>query len=184
METMRLILREYDQNDLESVHQYCHDPEVLKYMLWGPNSRHDTRQFIDMAISESTQFPRSVYNLAIIEKSSGKLIGGISLSHHQGEGEIGWILNRRTWKKGYGTEAAQAMIQFGFESLELNRILATCDTENTGSSRVMEKCGMIQIEVQKQTRLSSHFQTMRDQCIFEITRTSYLNNNKHRTKTV
>ena len=184
METIRLILREYDQNDLESVHEYCHDPEVLKYMLWGPNSLHDTQQFIDMVISESTQCPRSVYNLAIQEKSSGELIGGISLSHHQGEGEIGWILNRKTWGQGYGTEAAQAMIRFGFESLELTRIIATCDTENTGSSRIMEKCGMIQIEVQKQIRLSSHFQTMRDQQLFEITRASYLINNTHNTKTV
>jgi ribosomal-protein-alanine N-acetyltransferase len=184
METTRLILREYNQNDLMAVHEYCLDPEVLKYMLWGPNSLKETQQFIEMAITESTQVPRSFYNLAIQEKTTGKLIGGISLSHHQGEGEIGWILNTMSWKQGYGTEAAQAMIRFGFESLNLDHINATCDAENTGSSRVMEKCGMIQIEVQKQTRLSSYFQTMRDQRLFEITRAAYHFNHTHTKKSL
>jgi RimJ/RimL family protein N-acetyltransferase len=184
METKRLILREYRMDDLDAVHQYCVDPEVLKYMLWGPNSRSDTRQFIEMAIIESTQDPRSVYNLAILDKASETLIGGISLSHHLGTGEIGWILNRKAWKQGYGTEAAQAMIRFGFESLIFDRIIATCDAENTGSSRIMEKCGMNQIAYQTQTRLSSYFQTMRDQCLYEITMASYLLNKPHSTKTV
>lgn len=184
METTRLILREYHRDDLETVHQYCTDPEVLKYMLWGPNSLQDTQEFIEMAIMESTDRPRMIFNLAIQLNESGLLIGGISLNHHHDAGEIGWILNRNYWRQGYGTEVAQAMIRFGFESLNLNRIIANCDAENTGSYRVMLKCGMTQTEYQQKTRLSSRFQTMRDQRLFEITRTSFLSHTVNNTKTV
>jgi len=176
METTRLILREYTQDDLESIHQYSGDPEVLRYMLWGPNSRNDTLEFIEMCINESTEKPRRIYNFAIQLKETGELIGGISLSLHHDEGEIGWILNKRFWRQSYGTEAAQAMIRFGFESLNLNTITATCDAENTGSYRIMIKCGMTQTAFQVETRLSSYFGSMRDQRVFEISRAMYLDN--------
>jgi RimJ/RimL family protein N-acetyltransferase len=58
------------------------------------------------------------------------------------EGWIGYCLNRDFWGKGYGTEVARALITFGFEQLNLHRIYATCDPQNTASAHVLEKAGM------------------------------------------
>ena len=176
METTRLFIREYREEDAESVHEYCSDSHVLKYMLWGPNSLMETREFIEMALKESTERPRKVYNLAIEQKETRRLIGGISLILHHDEAEIGWILNNKAWKQGFGTEAAQAMIHFGFEDLMLDRIFATCDAENEGSTRIMMKCGLTQCAYQIKARLSPHLKTLRDQRLFEINKESYFIN--------
>jgi RimJ/RimL family protein N-acetyltransferase len=58
------------------------------------------------------------------------------------QAEIGYAINRKFWNQGYMTEAARRIIRFGFEELGMHRIFATCDPENTGSYRVMEKNGM------------------------------------------
>lgn len=174
-ETARLIVREYTIQDLHEVHAYGSDPVVVKYMLWGPNSIKETQDFIALAISEDAETPRSVYNLAIEHQQTHSLIGGISLHIKNHEAEIGWILNQKAWGQGYATEAAQAMIDFGFEHLSLKRITATCDAENRSSYRVMIKCGMTQFSYQNEVRASSHFSTQkRDQRRFEIARESYL----------
>jgi len=174
-ETARLILREYTIQDLHAVHAYASDPTVVKYMLWGPNSVKDTQDFIALAMSEGTEMPRSVYNLAIEHQQTQSLLGGISMHIQNQEAEIGWILNQKAWGQGYATEAAQAMIAFGFDSLTLGRIIANCDFENSRSYQVMVRCGMTQCAYQNEVRMSSHFSDQkRDQHQFEITRESYL----------
>ena len=57
-------------------------------------------------------------------------------------GWIGYCLNRSFWNQGFATEAAGMLVKFGFAELDLHRIIATCDAENTASSRVLEKIGM------------------------------------------
>src|SRR5215217_825665 len=56
--------------------------------------------------------------------------------------EIGWVFDRANHGHGYATEAATALLQYGFEALRLHRIIATCQPENVASYRVMEKLGM------------------------------------------
>lgn len=174
LETKRLILRDYQLSDLDAVHQYGQDPRVIRFMLWGPNTKDETLAFIDQAILESRQDPRVVFNLAVILKESGKLIGGISLTKEHRKAEIGWILNQDVWGKGYASEAAQTMIRFGFETLKCEAIYATCDVENEASYRVMIKCGMRQIAYEKEARLSPHLiPPLRDQRRCEITKMEY-----------
>jgi RimJ/RimL family protein N-acetyltransferase len=62
------------------------------------------------------------------------------------ETEVGYLLNRPFWGKGYATEAARASLQFGFENLGFDHIIALVHPDNLGSRRVLEKCGMIYIE--------------------------------------
>lgn len=160
-ETARLILRPYETTDFEAVHAYSSDPENLTYMLWGPNTPEETREFIEDAIAAAGSPDPEEYLFAVVEKSSGMLIGGglISVSGPVrpgvaeaasvsypgfGSGELGWIIRRDRQKLGYGTELGAFLVDLGFGELGLHRLCAHCDAENYGSRRVMENIGMRQ----------------------------------------
>ncbi len=142
IETERLILRDFQKSDWKEVHEYSIDPDVSVFMEWGPNSQEDTLKFIDNAMSGSRQKPRRLYELAVILKGEARLIGasGIRLFPNEPEqADIGYCYNKNYWGKGYATEACRALLGFGFGQLKLHRIIATCDADNYGSSRVLEK---------------------------------------------
>ena len=145
IETDRLLLRDFRPDDWESVHRYASDPEVTRYMLWGPNTPEETRSFIRRAIAEQGERPRRHYELAVVLKGQGPLIGscGIDVSApERRQGWIGYALARHHWGQGYATEAARGVVTFGFGELGLHRIFGTCDPANRASARVMEKLGM------------------------------------------
>ncbi len=141
--TKRLRLREFTMEDQETTHGYAGDLECVEYMLWGPNTREDTTGFLLGVIENQTASPRLKYDFALIDEQ-GRHIGGcgIYLDETMNTAEVGWILRKEEWNKGYGSEAANELIRFGFEELGLDEITATCDARNRGSARVMEKCGM------------------------------------------
>jgi RimJ/RimL family protein N-acetyltransferase len=143
--TRRLLLRDLKEADLQAVHQYASDPEVVRYMSWGPNTEDETRDFIQRALAGQNEQPRRNYTLAIVVRNEDKLIGGCSINVSNPDNREGWIgycLNRRFWGKGYATEAAKALVDFGFDKLSLHRIFATCDPANVASAHVLEKVGM------------------------------------------
>lgn len=143
MEMERLQLRNFEEADFNTVYAYASDGENLRYMLFPPNDEAATRQFLRYAIGEAEKEPRRIWELAVIQKDSGGLIGGCSIQRQDDhEAEVGWMLRRDCWNKGYGTELAEALLAFGFGGLGLHRIIAHCHTENIGSWRVMEKIGM------------------------------------------
>jgi ribosomal-protein-alanine N-acetyltransferase len=145
LETERLILREFEESDLQAIQEYASDPEVVRYMEWGPNTEKDAREFLQRAFDQRQKQPRSDYGLAVVLKSENQLIGsgGIHIvnADHK-EAELGYCFNRRFWGQGYATEAARAFVALGFAELGLHRIYATCDPANVASARVMEKIGM------------------------------------------
>ena len=142
LETERLILRKFLVNDFEAVHSYASCMENIIYMPWGPNTEEQTREFIDRVIKEAEEVPCVSFIYAITLKKTGKLIGCCDISVKEEKGSLGWIIHRDYWKQGYGTEAAGALLKYGFTELNLHRITASCNCENTASSRVMEKNGM------------------------------------------
>lgn len=143
--TQRLLLRELTEEDQEGVHSYASDPEVVRYMDWGPNTEQETANFIQRSIASQQEHPRMNYTLAIVLKAEGRLIGscGIHISSPENkEGWIGYCLNRHFWGRGYATETASALVGFGFAQLSLHRIFATCVPANTASAHVLEKTGL------------------------------------------
>ena len=145
LSTPRLILREFREDDSGAVHAYGADPEVARFMVWGPNTQGETRAFMDRVLEEQTRWPRQSVNTAVEIAESGRLIGSAELRVKDPEnltGEFGYTLAREAWGQGYGPEAASALIRQGFEDLGLHRIVATCDVRNRKSWRVMEKLGM------------------------------------------
>ena len=143
--TDRLLLRDFVESDWRAVHEYGSDIEVVRYMPWGPNTEDDTKAFVARAIAGQNEDPRTKHELAIVLREEGRLIGGcgirVSAPSHKGA-DMGYCLHKEYWGAGYATEAADAVIAFGFERLGLHRIIATCDADNTASARVLEKVGM------------------------------------------
>ena len=143
--TDRLELREFGEEDWQTVHAYATDLEVTRFMEWGPNTEQETQDFIRKAIDNRKSQPRRRYELAISLRGKDQLIGGCGLAVSDPKSRKGWIgycLNRQYWKQGFGTEAARALVDFGFERLNLHRVFATCDSGNRASSRVLEKIGL------------------------------------------
>jgi ribosomal-protein-alanine N-acetyltransferase len=145
VESDRLSLREYALADVAAVHAYASDPSVTRFLVWGPNTADDTRQFIARAVARSESLDRISFNLAVIHNESQRLIGGAALrvvDRERQHAEIGYLLNREFWNQGYATEAARALLGFGFNRLRLRRISATCEPDNRASARVLQKAGM------------------------------------------
>ncbi len=144
LETDRLILRPYTEDDFDAVHSYASNPANVTYMVWGPNSAEDTLAFLRLTIEKNARAPRTDFDFAVVTKDGAQFIGGcgIYLNAERYEGTLGWILRMDNWKRGLGTELGARLLRFGFEELGLHRVRATCNTENYGSRRVMERIGM------------------------------------------
>jgi ribosomal-protein-alanine N-acetyltransferase len=152
--TERLTLRPFLLDDLAAVHEYASDPVVCTYMVYGPNTLQDTEKFLEMAIRESAAVPLVNLHLAIAETASNELIGACgldSVSPRNLDGDLGYCLNRNKWNRGYATETARALLEYGFTKMNLHRIHATCRPANIASAKVLEKIGM-----QKEGHLREH----------------------------
>jgi RimJ/RimL family protein N-acetyltransferase len=143
--TTRLVLREFRPDDHAAVHRYAADPEVVRFQDWGPNTPAETTTFLDRIRTEAAATPRMVWALAVVRAADDILIGACELridpTGHR-RGSIGYSLARDAWGRGYATEAAGALLDFGFTGAGLHKINATCDPANIASARVLEKLGM------------------------------------------
>lgn len=143
IETERLLLREFTLDDAELVYELNLDPEVIRYT--GDPVR-------DMAhaqeVLEHTILPQySLYNhgrWAVHIKPDLEFIGwcGLKTRPERNEIDLGYRFKRSAWGKGYATEAAWACINYGFEKLQLARIVGRAMPQNTASLKVLEKCDM------------------------------------------
>jgi RimJ/RimL family protein N-acetyltransferase len=125
------------------VHAYQSDPRYLRFYEWSHRSEQDVRAFVGMFISWQNEMPRQKFQLATTFQNN--LIGncGVRIKDQVArEAEIGYELNPDFWGNGYATEAARAMLAFGFRDLNLQRVTAMCLAENRASARVLERLGL------------------------------------------
>ena len=145
IETPRLIRREFVVGDWPAVLAYQSDPRYLRLYAWTARSEADARAFVAGFVASQAVAPRRKYQLAITLRDGGELIGncGIRLAESGVQvADLGYEISPEYWGRGYATEAARAMLDFGFGTLGLHRIWAECVPENAASRRVMEKLGM------------------------------------------
>jgi ribosomal-protein-alanine N-acetyltransferase len=165
--TERLLLRPYRASDHAAVHAYASDPEMVRWSNWGPNTLEETTAWLEMALASETEQPRRAYRFGVVRSADHALIGGVELhleSPEDHRASIGYLIARPAQGHGYATEAAQAVLAFGFDELGLHRITATCDPENPGSVGVLRKIGMTQ-----EGHLRDHFRIRgewRDRLVF------------------
>jgi RimJ/RimL family protein N-acetyltransferase len=143
--TERLQLREIEAGDWQAVLQYQRQPEYLRFYPWTERTKADVQQFVDMFVTWRYEHPRTKFQFAITLATSRQLIGlcGVRRTTLQSpEAELGYEIAPEFWKQGYATEAAEAMLAFAFNSLQVHRCWANCLTENRASIRVLEKLRM------------------------------------------
>jgi RimJ/RimL family protein N-acetyltransferase len=143
--TERLLLREFVAADWSAVLAYQQEPRYLRFNAWTKRTEKDVRAFVQRFLDWQQEIPRSKIQLAVTLRRTGTLIGNVGLRQSTPaaqEAEIGYEIAPTSWGCGYATEAARAMLTFGFSTGGLQRIHAYCIAENVASVRVLEKLGM------------------------------------------
>lgn len=144
LRTERLVLREFAEDDWPAFHAVESLPEVARYQSFEPRTEADSRAYIQRAIAGAAEEPRATYDLAVVLAAECRLIGrcGLGLASPAFEAMLWYTLHPAHWGQGYTTEAARAVVDFGFRQLGLHRVWADCDPANPGSWRVLEKLGL------------------------------------------
>jgi len=146
LETPRLILRHQVPADLDDLWALYCDPEITKYIPDAPRTREEAREELEWHMNGHPRNPE-LGLWATIHKETGKFIGRCGLLpwtiEDQQEVEVAYTIARSYWGHGLATEAAQAILQYGFEILNLSRLVSLIEPENIASQRVAEKIGMI-----------------------------------------
>ena len=171
--TPRLVLRRWRDDDIEPMAAINADPEVMRWI--GTGSVRDLEQTRSGIAAIERQWEASGYGLfAIEERASGVLLGftGMAVPYFLPEVmpsvEIAWRLGRQHWGKGIATEASAAALGFGLIDRGLDRIIAIVQIGNDASERIMIKLGM------HEERQTIDPATGRPLRVYEITRTGYL----------
>jgi ribosomal-protein-alanine N-acetyltransferase len=143
IETARLRLRPFREDDLDALAVIRADPEVMRYIGAGtPQDRETTRVYIE----KNRAWTARGLGMSAVEFKGreGFLLGwcGLAPLEETEEVEVGYGFAREHWSQGLATEAARAALAYGFDALALEKIAAVAYPENLASRRVMEKLGM------------------------------------------
>jgi RimJ/RimL family protein N-acetyltransferase len=144
--TDRLRLRPFSEADAEALFSLHSNAHVLRYWDSAPwTDRARAERFL--AASRQMAAEGTGARLAIDRLSDASFIGWCSLSRWNPDyrsASMGYCLDDAAWGQGYATEAARAVLQWAFDTLDLNRVQAEADTRNVASARVLEKLGFVQ----------------------------------------
>ena len=141
--TNRLLLVPLGPQYLASTYCYSGNIENAKYMVYLPDSDiSETESFLNRVHSEWRKPAPMVYEFAILLNKEHIGSVGVDIDEDKVEGELGWIIHKKHWGKGYAVEAAKEVIDFVVRERNIKKFIAHCDSENIGSYRVMEKLGM------------------------------------------
>ena len=134
VETKRLILRRFRESDLQDLHEYLSDPEVVAFEPYKPQTLEEVRENLTWRISTEEM-------IAVELKETGKLIGNVYLGKRDFDSiEIGFVFNGKYQHHGYAAESCEKLIDLAFAA-GVHRIYAECDPENQSSWRLLERLG-------------------------------------------
>ena len=142
LSTPRLTLRPADASLAASTYAYAGDLENTRFMMFLPDADlEETTLHLKEAEEQWRMAQPERYEFAVFLGESH--IGGVTLymMEDRTEAELGWVLHKAHWRKGYVTEAALAVMDFA-RSMGVRRVFACCDSENVASYKTMEKLGM------------------------------------------
>jgi RimJ/RimL family protein N-acetyltransferase len=147
--TKRLLLRGFRESDWRAMHDIVADERVTRYIPARASTEQEMREWVRyLAHAHQARPPRHDFAITLRSQdtlSAGALIGSCWLSVQNDEprqADLGYVLNYPYWGRGYATEAARAVLGYGFRELALHRVTATSRPANVASWRVMEKLGM------------------------------------------
>lgn len=143
METGRLVLRRYAEKDKADFIRLFTDAEVMTYVGDGVLTRAQAEAFWQKLFDKL--YPQNFNIWAVFAKEDSSYIGHAGIyprANRKEDWEFVYFLNRKNWGKGYATEIARRIIEYGFEKLNLHEVFATVDDVHSASIRVLKKAGM------------------------------------------
>ena len=145
LETPRLVLRHQVLADLDDLWALYQNPNLTRYIPDAPRSREEAQEELEWHMHGHPHHPE-LGLWATIHKETGKFIGRCGLLpwaiEEQYDVEVAYTLAQDFWGQGLATEAAHAILRYGFETLNLSRLICLIDPENIASQKVAEKIGM------------------------------------------
>ena len=146
LETERLAIRPYREGDVIGLHEVFGSAEVMKWTPSPPSKNlAETADRLARTVAFTARQPPGLGLWALELKESGEFLGQVGLFPVEGKGpevEVAYELAPRVWGRGYATEAARALIDYGFGEMRLRRIVALILPANTRSRNVAAKCDM------------------------------------------
>jgi RimJ/RimL family protein N-acetyltransferase len=154
LETERLILRMFREDDFEAYARICADAEVMRYLGDG-RALSQPEAWRHMAFIVGHWQLRGYGHWAVEERSSGKLAGRIGFLNPAGWPgfELGWTLGREFWGNGYATEGARRALKYAFEEMDRDHVISLIQPQNQASIKVAERLGE---ELEGQTKVFDH----------------------------
>ncbi|MGD9202521.1 MAG: GNAT family protein [Chitinispirillia bacterium] len=148
LESRRLIIRDHINSDLEAMHNWISDPDVMQFLDWKTNSVEETSLKLKEAMEEISFSNRRKYYFAVELKDTKQIVGDtgftiLTKNDYGGIVESGYFFIRQFWGRGFASEALNTLHEFAFNKLGVHKIIASCDAENRASEKVMIKCGML-----------------------------------------
>jgi len=160
LETRRLILRAWRRDDAAAYMRIVADEEVMRHIGTGWRYRVKRLAAAALARLSDVEARRAIARMrrhwrtrgfgewAVEDKATGTLLGQVGFVHHadwradRSRVEVGWMLTRSAWGRGFASEAATAALAHGFDTLALERIVSITRPENVRSERVMQRIGL------------------------------------------
>lgn len=147
LETQRLVLRRFTEDDSANLVELDSDSEVMRFINGGRATPHEEieSEVLPAFLDYYERYPGYGF-WAAIEKSTRLFVGWFHFRPVEGsppgEVELGYRLRRSAWGKGYATEGSRALVDKGFAELGVERVVASTMVVNVASRRVMEKAGL------------------------------------------
>jgi len=140
LESERLLLRWFREDDFADYLEIATDEEVMKF-IGGTQTQHEAWRAMCSHIGH--WYFRGYGTFAVVEKSTGKMIGRIGFMNPPGwpAFELGWTLARASWGKGYATEGARRAMEYAFTEMKRDHLISCIAPDNVSSARVAERLG-------------------------------------------
>ncbi len=146
LETDRLLLRRLLPDDLDALFALYSDPEIRRYFPEGTLTYEETREELEWFLNGHPEHPE-LGLWATIYKENNQFIGRCGLLpwiiDGQSEVEVAYLIDKKYWGQGLGTEAARAVLNYGFEHIHLSRLISMVYPENHASAKVATNIGML-----------------------------------------
>ena len=136
IDTKRLIIRRFNKEDWQDLHEYLSDEEVIFYEPYGTFNEEACKEEAEIRAEEDSFF-------AVCLKETGKVIGNLYLGKQDFETyELGYVFNKKYQKQGFATESAERILNYAIEELKARRIIAMCNPKNEPSWKLLERLNM------------------------------------------